>query len=597
MKHILLSSFLFLATSLTLNAQSTKMSIGYVDGEVNTSGTDGFSTNSKDTWVSGAMYLPKEKLQLLTGNHIDSIHAGLASRLNVDSLRVWVRTSLSGEDLASGAISGRSGSNPRAAKGWNTIGLDQPYVIDGTAEGLYIGYSYHQKGNTVALSVVNQPQPNALFAKLGTEAEWQDRSEEGALAVEAFVYGDRLPKHNLTLSSLTPFPIFVIDKETLTVSAQVRNNGVETITGFDAVCRVDGQEETYTAHINESIPYGETHQVEFTITPAITSATPETRELTVTIDHLTEGADIDMSDNTLSASFGVIAHDFTRNVLLEEFTTEKCPNCPRVAAYLHDALQDERIAGRAIALCHHSGYYTDWLTIASDNDYLWFFNSTSSYAPAMMFDRTVMDDSSSPLCIPVSADEIVLRTQERMRQTAFVSLNIDAEVDNDNANLLHVTVKGNRLKEDFTAHAPRISVVLYEDNIKARSQASGGDDYVHQHVSRCVNSTWGDVIEWDGDAYTYTCDLTLREDYVRDNLGVVAYVWDYDTENPAQCEVANAASITWNKVANNIAAPIQENTTSARFYTLDGREVSEASRTPGIYLVKKGSQVKKVLIK
>lgn len=149
-----------------------------------------------------------------------------------------------------------------------------------------------------------------------------------------------------------------------------------------------------------------------------------------------------------------------------------------------------------------------------------------------MFDRTVMDDSSSPLCIPVSADEIVLRTQERMRQTAFVSLNINAEVDNDNANLLHVTVKGNRLKEDFTAHAPRISVVLYEDNIKARSQASGGDDYVHQHVSRCVNSTWGDVIEWDGDAYTYTCDLTLREDYVRGNLGVVAYVWDYDTEIP-----------------------------------------------------------------
>ena len=158
-------------------------------------------------------------------------------------------------------------------------------------------------------------------------------------------------------------------------------------------------------------------------------------------------------------------------------------------------------------------------------------------------------------------------------------------------------MEGERLKENFTAHAPRISVVLYEDNIKARSQASGGDDYVHQHVSRCVNSTWGDVIEWDGDAYTYTCDLTLREDYVRGNLGVVAYVWDYDTENPAQCEVANAASITWDKVANNIAASTLEDTTSARFYTLDGREVSETPRTPDIYLVKKGSQVRKVLVK
>ena len=214
----------------------------------------------------------------------------------------------------------------------------------------------------------------------------------------------------------------------------------------------------------------------------------------------------------------------------------------------------------------------------------------------MMFDRSAMDGENT-VCLPQSADEIVLRTMSRLSQTAYVSISINAEVDSNDANLLHVNVEGERLKENFTAHAPRISVVLYEDNIKARSQASGGDDYVHQHVSRCVNSTWGDVIEWDGDAYTYTCDLTLREDYVRDNLGVVAYVWDYDTENPIQCEVANAASITWDKVANNIATPTQEDTTSTRFYTLDGREVSEASRTPGIYLVKKGSQVKKVLIK
>lgn len=596
MKHTLLSFFLLLTAALSANAQATRMSLGYVNGQMNTSGTDGFSINSKDTWVSGAIYIPADQVRLYANNHIDSIHAGLASRLNVDSLRVWVRTSLTGEDLASGAISGRSGSTPRVAKGWNTIALDHPYAISNQSEGLYIGYSYHQKGNTVALSVVDNPQNNALFVQLGTEAEWQDRNSEGALAVEAYVYGDQLPKYNLTLTSLDLSRAYIVDNGTLAVSTQVRNNGTETITGFDAVCRVDDQDETYTTHINERIPYGETHLVEFSITPAISSATPSNRKLTVTIDHLTEGADVYPNDNTLSAPFEVVAHDFTRNVLLEEFTTEKCPNCPRVAGYLHKALQDERIAGRAIALCHHSGYYTDWLTIPSDNDYLWFFGGGGSYAPAMMFDRSAMDGENT-VCLPQSADEIVLRTMSRLSQTAYVSISINAEVDSNDANLLHVNVEGERLKENFTAHAPRISVVLYEDNIKARSQASGGDDYVHQHVSRCVNSTWGDVIEWDGDAYTYTCDLTLREDYVRDNLGVVAYIWDYDTENPAQCEVANVASITWNKVANNIAAPIQENTTSARFYTLDGREVSEASRTPGIYLVKKGSQVKKVLIK
>ena len=596
MKHTILALSLLFAATLSGHAQSTQMNVGYVDGQVNTSGTDGFSTNSKDAWVSGAIYLPAEKLQLLTGNHIDAIHAGLASRLNVDSLRVWVRSSLTGEDLASGAISGRSGSDPRANKGWNTVVLDNPYTIS-TTEGIYVGYSFHQKGNTVALSVVDHPQPNALFVQLGSEAEWQDRSSEGALAIEAYVAGDQLPKYNLTLNAISPEKAFTIDRGTLAVTAQVRNNGVQTITGFDAVCHLDGLDEAYTAHIDETIPYGETHEVAFTINPSITTTTPSNRTLTVTLDNLTEGADLDMSDNTLSAPFEVIAHDFTRNVLLEEFTTEQCPNCPRVAGYLHDALQDERIAGRAIALCHHSGYYTDWLTISSDNDYLWFFGATGSYAPAMMFDRTPMDGGATPVCLPQSADEIVLRTLERMKQTAFVSVGIKAEVDEENANVLHVTVEGDRQKENFTPNEPRICVVLYEDNIKARSQSGGGSDFTHQHVSREVNSTWGDVIEWNGDSYTYTCDLTLRDDYVRENLGVVAYVWSRDSTDPANNEVANVASITWDKVANSIAAPTVQDDATAHYYTVDGREVANNGQLSGLYLVKKGNKVNKVIIK
>ena len=184
-----------------------------------------------------------------------------------------------------------------------------------------------------------------------------------------------------------------------------------------------------------------------------------------------------------------------------------------------------------------------------------------------------------------------------MKQTALVSVSLKAEVDEENANVLHVTVEGDRQKENFTPNEPRINVVLYEDNIKARSQASGGSDYTHQHVSREVNSTWGDIIEWNGDSYTYTCDLTLRDDYVRENLGVVAYVWSRDSTDPANNEVANAASITWDKVANNIAAPTVQDDATARYYTVDGREVANNGQLSGLYLVKKGNKVNKVIIK
>lgn len=77
----------------------------------------------------------------------------------------------------------------------------------------------------------------------------------------------------------------------------------------------------------------------------------------------------------LSGSFEVVTHDFTRNIIIEEFTTEQCPNCPRVAAYINDALESGQYDGRVFVACHHSGYYTDWLTASFATEYLWFYNA------------------------------------------------------------------------------------------------------------------------------------------------------------------------------------------------------------------------------
>ena len=111
--------------------------------------------------------------------------------------------------------------------------------------GLYIGYTYTQKGTSKAIAVIELPQPNALYLKLGTEAEWTDRSAEGALCIEAMVYGDNLPKHNLSLLSMSVQPVYVVDDPQLKVTAMVRNSATVTITGFDAVCQVDGTDESY----------------------------------------------------------------------------------------------------------------------------------------------------------------------------------------------------------------------------------------------------------------------------------------------------------------------------------------------------------------
>ncbi len=585
---------LMLLCSSPVFGQATRMRLGFVDGHVNTSGTKGFSTTEKNTWVSGAIRLDKSKLALYAGNHIDSINAGLASRLNVDSLRVWIRTSLDGQDIASGAISGKSGSNPRAQKGWNALKLDKSVQID-ASQDLYVGYSFLQKGNCVALSVVDKPNDGALYCKLGTNAEWTDRGSEGSLAIEAFVYGDNLPQHNLKISSLTTQKVFVVDKGILSVTAKVKNVGAATTKGFDVKCQIDGIDKPYTVHLAKTLEYEESDTVNFNLRPAFTAEMSGNRTMTMTIVKLDEGDDIDPSDNSATATFEVVEHDFTRNVLIEEFTTEECVNCPRLAGYLHQALDDPKISGRAVAVCHHSGYKTDWLTIPADREWLWFFNGNGPYAPAMMFNRTKSFDDNV-VFDPASKDVITAVVTSLMNQPAFVSLDIKAKVDENNANLLHVTVDGERTKEDFTTHPARINVMITEDNIKAKNQQGADDTYIQQHVGRVTDTTWGTEIEWNGNDYTYSCDLPLLDTYNRDNLNIVAWIWDYDPEDATNCNVANVVQIPFNNVTNGIKTGTANDNGKTEYYTLDGCRIDKNMMHNGVYIVRKAGVAKKIIV-
>lgn len=534
-------SFLLLAL-LTLcgvgNAQVSGLSIGYCSGQLGAN-PSGYTSTTKGDHVSAAIFVPADQVGVYAGNHIDEIKVGLASKLNIESLEVWLRSELDGENLASTTM-----ESANLVKGWNTVALTEPFNITAETEGLYIGYTYTQKGTSKAIAIVEQPQANALWAKLGAEAEWADRSDEGTLSLEALVYGDNLPKYNLSLVSIGVQPVFVVDKGTLDITATLRNVASTTITGFDAVCQIEGYDETFTTHIDQVIAYNEQATVQFTISPTvITSNNPDHQTVVVTITNLAEGADEAMSDNTLQATFQVVNHDFTRVPLVEEFTTEKCSNCPRVAAYLHTAAEDERFAGRFNTVEHHSGYYTDLLTIHADTEWEWFYDNV--YAPAILLDRAPEygDASGTAIFNPTSQTAFNTYLQYELLKPAFVSLKIQVDPDEEN-NQLHIKVTGERSKADLTVNPARITVMLTETNLTTTNQAGYNGEYVHVNVGRRVNNTWGDIIEWDGDQYTYECTLANSGNYVQENLGVLAFIHDGDTSDKLAWEVCNSAAIT-----------------------------------------------------
>lgn len=588
MKKLLITLLALLSLAVEGNAQVSGLALGYCDGQSTTKGS--ITSSEKDVWVSAAIYIPAGTVSTYAGNHIDSINAALASKLNVDTLTVWLRSSLDGDNLAEGTIT--SGGSQKIVKGWNKVGLSTPYNVETTDKGLYIGYSFHQKGASFAIAALTSACKNALFVQLPGE-EWQDRSSEGTLCVEGLVYGDRLPKLNVALQSVDAQSVYVIDKGTMKITGSVKNLATQTVTGFDVVAAIDGVDETCTAHVDASLAYKQTMDFSVTVKPAITT-TGEGR-VTVTIANLTEGDDEDPTDNVLTDTFSIVQTDYTRNILIEEFTTEQCSNCPRMANYLHTALEKDSYKERALAACHHSGYYTDWLTSTCDNSYLWFFNAGgSTYAPAIMIDRLNLGESTPVVC-PSSQTELELYMDYALSQPAFVSVNVSAVTDTDNPQLIHVKVNGTKSVETLCDN-PRIVVYALEDNVEARSQI-GATDFVHNHVKRAFNSTWGDTFEWNGDAYEYSCDFEVSSACVKENMQVVAFIYNYNTEDATDCAVANSGSALIENDATHISVAHANDTAEAEYYTLTGRKVEAENIAKGIYVVKKGGKATKVVIR
>lgn len=587
-------SFIFLIAALATlawgaNARTDSHVLGYCDGQVKTGATDGFSISDADQDISAAIFIPRSVAKVYAGCEIRQINAGLASTLNVETLAVWIRSTLDGEDLAGATLS--KSSDPAIKKGWNSFTLPASYTIPSDTRGFYIGLTFHQKGNSVGLSVV-QDLPvveNSLWVKLGNNADWTDRSPEGILPLEAIVTGENLPKVNLTLTALKVQPSVSISNGEIAGSVTVANRA-EAVTGFDIICSVNDRQDTQVVRADATLAYKESKEFPFTL--SFEGLAEGEHTLNVRIAGISEGEDANPDDNAMSAPFTAVSLFFPRKVLVEEFTTERCSNCPRVAGYMHEMLETAGADGRVIPLCHHSGFGTDWLTIPADVTYLWLFGRTNPFAPAIKVDRFTADylpgyNNESSVLLPMSAEELSEAVTARKNVPAYVCLDLDVELTDGNA---HVKVTGEGATESFTKNQPRIVVGLVEDNIPAREQAGleEGQTYTQQHVNRAYNSIWGEYLEFNGNSYSYECDLAVKPEYVKENLSVVAYIWDYDPSEAEKCEVANANAIYYADMTDNTSSlsDISADTDgTVRYFSIDGLPL--AAPADGITIVRR----------
>lgn len=355
-----------------------------------------------------------------------------------------------------------------------------------------------------------------------------------------------------SLTALT-FPSYELPNTNVDITGTVQNVGTSPITSFDVNYTVDGGAPVGVYSVTGvNIATGGTY--DFTHNIPFNQSVEATYNIEVTISNVNGGTDGNTSNNVLSKNILITSSLMQRKVVWEEFSTESCPNCPPV---MTDMLAYEATQPNMVMMVHHSGYYTDFLTIPESESpgIMDFYNDGgSTYAPAGMADRYYNGQDNDgdgtnepgPVFWP-GAGYGEAYIDNKVNDPAFVSVNIGGTY-NSSTNALDVTVYGDFLT-DFT-NTIGVSLWIIEDNIQESASGQAGattTPWIHQHSVRdVISDVWGDQITTSttaGSSYSKTYSYNVSGTWDENELYLVAFVNDIDATDVNNRAINNAAEV------------------------------------------------------
>lgn len=535
-----------LMVSATAMGQTT---IGYTNGKLNKNDVVRFGTTEKQGM---AFYVDAEKATMLKGSSVESFLTYL-STTQITSGTFFIARELGGTSLF------EMGFKPTSSRErMYEYKLATPYVLDG--EPFYVGHVVEVATNYKPLSYDLSNNFEAGISWAYKDGEWIDVSQEGfgAPNIQIKVSGANAFT-DLTVKPVIPMGYQVAGKAQV-FGGQLFNFGSETVTSFDLTCKVGNTDPVTTQVTGLSLASGKTY--DFTLPEYLTNETG-TLELEVTVSNVNGATDAEITDNTAKSSVFFYPAGVEKKILVETFTGQTCPNCPTGHTVLSNALSG--IEDEFIEVSHHAGYYPDMFTLKESYAYTWLYGTSGTYAPAAMFNRSLVNDISTTSVVFATTDAVSTRTAvQAFRNTQpYVDIKMYNEyVDSTRTGKLTVDVYTYVVPSD-SIHT--LNVWMIQDGLVSM-QANGGSSYVHNHVFRGTlnNSAWGQQILLNqGETRRYTFDYTIPDSIssnygtmagtfaaIPANMQLVAFVSDYSSTSPTSCNVYNAAKIP--VVTNNL---------------------------------------------
>lgn len=500
---------------------------------------------------------------------------------------------------------------------WSYIKFDEPITIDASTK-YYIGYqaqvsatAYPVVGDATKLTTSHKGMSGAYYND-GTGAQYLDFVDNqsfravGHLLVAALVDGnaDNIPTVAITAANFGD-QIYAEVGSKLTPKVTIANAGYQNVESYEISYTVDGNEQAIQSE-SALAPHS---IVELSMPEATIGASTT---LTVKLSKINgvAVADAPVFEQTLRGYESADLVD--RNALLiEKFTGQGCPNCPRGENQVNNAVKgyEDRVA----RLNHHT-YGTDIFTITESEEVTYAFGVM--YYPNVIVNRSYYPDFGGFAFGTEMLSSSFVKAE--LDKKALTSINVEDSYNVDTREY-SVTVSGTGA---INMKGMYVTVVLSQSGYKANQ--SGVSTYVHDDFPILyMTDAMGQEITSDGKEWTVTFTKNIPEvvgqkitwqpnpyntvtegpiDVDLSKLEIVAFVngtWEKTIAEPmvlnaatkeAATVAASVEGIEMNNALNVYAdgnrIAVDGEYDTMEIYNAAGLSFSNESLAPGLYIVK-----------
>ncbi len=215
-----------------------------------------------------------------------------------------------------------------------------------------------------------------------------------------------------------------------------------------------------------------------------------------------------------------------RNVLIEDFTGQRCINCPKATEAIEQI--KETYGDNVISVAIHSGpqgvdqdvnfkgVTYQALANSTGNEYWnkWFTSGTGQ--PIAKINRGEPSNAYNNWSVEVA---------QAIQSSTDVQISAYTEYNSDTRQLTVYTSLIGKAN-----NSAKLQIILTEDSIQSFQMMPNGTnnlDYIHNHVFRdVVNGTWGEDVTFSEGIIEKQHTYSIPEKYIPENMNVVIFIYN-----------------------------------------------------------------------